>query len=166
MAVVRSTQRGPVQLSPSRDPDEEEWDDCWCDPSAEILDDEEGLPDPWDDDHWEPDEYDCQWDRAPAWDAPLDDSPAWEAEVRLPCVRCGERDDLDPLDTCARCRWADHRCSWCGLDPIVYISDRSCRTCYQRLRRARVTPEVLLRLSMLDAAFRRADLRKRALSSG
>jgi hypothetical protein len=166
VAVVRSTHRGPVELAPIRDPHEDEWDDFYTDPPPEILDDEEALPDPWDDDDWEPDEYDYQWDRVPAWDSPLDDAPAWEAEVRLPCTRCGERDDLDPLETCARCRQADGRCSWCGLDPIVYSADTACRTCYQRLRRARVTSEFPLRLSMLNAAFRRADLRKRARASG
>ena len=167
-ALVRSTHRGPVMMPLHREVDDawgeasDDWRVPWWTP--EIDSDDEGLVDLEDED-WFPDEYEDQWYRAGDCHDPIDDSPAWEAEVRSPCDRCGQRDDLDPLGTCSGCRDEDHRCSWCGLDPFVYSSDSSCRTCYQRLRRTRVTSELGLRLSMLDAAFRRADLRKRRLGA-
>lgn len=162
MGLVHSTQRGPVKSVPVADDESDEvWAD-WitCDQLPELLNCEELLPDPLLDDCL-PDEYESQWDHNYGWSSRVDDAPRWEKEVLLPCTQCGDEDDLDPLGTCADCREADRRCSWCGLDPIVYESDGACRTCYQRLRRDRVTTGIALRLSMLDAAFRRADLRKR-----
>jgi len=168
VALVRSTHRGPVKLPSPRDEDDEwgEASDDWRMPWAtpEILSDEDPLVDPEEEDR-SPDEYEHQWYRAGSSRDPINDSPVWEGEIGLPCTRCGERDDVDPLGTCSGCRDEDRRCSWCGLDPSVYSSDGSCRTCYQRLRRTRVTSELRLRLSMLDAAFRRADLRKRRLGA-
>lgn len=172
VALIRSTDRGPVPPVPVRDPDDD-WDeyddqDCgWVDVPAEVLAYEDSL-DPTRMDRWGyydatpyDDEYLALWDRHGNWSEP-DHEHEWEDEMLSPCARCGDRDDLDPLGTCYWCREDDHRCTWCGLDPIVYESDRACRTCYQRLRRqTRVTNDLELRLSMLAAAFRRADLRKR-----
>lgn len=113
---------------------------------------------------WEWESFDDEY--VDAWyavdDHDIDDSPAWHAEAFVACGRCGRLDDLDPLGTCRSCRYKDRRCRWCGLDPWVYEIDEACRTCYQRLRRnRRVTNEEELHLSMLGAAFRRSDLRKR-----
>ncbi len=111
---------------------------------------------------WEPtDQYEWLWDRLSTWLADIDDAPAWERDVKLPCSRCDEREVLDPRGTCSRCRVDDGRCAWCGLDPTVYSSNGACRTCYQRLRRAGVTNTGEQRIVLLEAAFRRSELRKR-----
>ena len=168
MAVIRSSNRSrsaPVVVTdPDVDPvphdEEDEWA-WWAPIPQEVEDYEDTLPgaDSW---WWhEDDEYDEQWFRLGARAAEVDDSPAWEMSVLQPCLSCGARADIDPVGTCELCRSADGRCSWCGLDPVVYESRRACRSCYQQLRRSRVTTRLELRLSMLEAAARRLDLRKR-----
>ncbi|MDQ6879578.1 MAG: hypothetical protein M3082_18140 [Candidatus Dormibacteraeota bacterium] len=170
MGVVRSTHRGPVQALSRRDDDneyedqdEDEWY-WWGEPLPEVLDYEESLPDQSDDDS-DGDEYEDQWYQGSRSLDAVDDSPAWVTDFCVSCARCGQQDDVDPLGTCTQCREDDRRCSWCGLDPTVYESSSACRTCYQRLRRTRVTNDLSLRLSMLEAAFRRAELRKRREAS-
>ena len=130
---------------------------------SEVIAYEESLPDDDDGWSWEGDEYSLLWRASTGtrghWE---DGAPEWERSALDTCSRCGEGDDLDPLGTCARCRSMDGRCAWCGLDAVVYVADEACRTCYQRLRRNRpVTATLALRLSMLEAAFLRADLRFR-----
>jgi hypothetical protein len=163
--LVRSTHRGPVvAAAPPNYGGGEEGDDflSWWSPQPEVQEYEDSLPSSNEDDWASQDPYEMQWDRVEGWLLSIiDDAPTWEREVWLPCAECGQRDDLDPLTTCSRCREDDGRCCWCGLDPVVYESDASCRTCYQRLRRTRVTRDLAFRLSMLDAAFKRSDLRKR-----
>lgn len=67
---------------------------------------------------------------------PDDDRAAWEREHGLRvCRRCHERDVLDPLGRCERCRTATGRCRWCGLDAVVYRRRAACRTCYRWLHR-------------------------------
>jgi hypothetical protein len=163
MEAIRSTGRAAVPIDDEYLIDSEYVDHYdwflsdW--PTPDVHEYEDSLPDPTEEDWW-PDEYEDLWyRRGDATD--FDDAPAWELDVLPPCSRCGKPDDLDPNGTCSGCRLDDHRCSWCGLDPIVYEYDAACRTCYQRLRRSRVTNEPALHFSMLDAAFRRADLRKR-----
>lgn len=166
VAVVRSTHRGPVSIAMDlvQSDDEEEWV-WWWEPPPEEVAYEESLPDPFEGD-WYSDPYENRWDNSPSWASALDDSPAWEAGVWSPCERCGHNADLDPLHTCERCRVDDGRCFWCGLDPVVYDTNSACRTCYQQIRReTRVTSRLEMRLAMLDAAFRRADLRKRRQST-
>jgi hypothetical protein len=143
--------------------DDSDADEDWVAPDpTELVEYEDSLP-PLYDLEDAVDCYKAQWERlGHGYGAvDLDDAPSWVATVREPCRRCNERDDLDLVGTCEDCRDADRRCRWCGLDPIVYAKDKTCRTCYQRLRRHDVTPNLRLRLAMLDSASSRLDQRKR-----
>lgn len=126
----------------------------------------------------DPDAYDWRWDPREdryeemadavgyhALDG-IDDRPAWERGLTDPrCRRCERELELDVLGTCEICRRADGRCTWCGLDPVVYTSTESCRACYRHLDRVgameRPWNDPRLRVTLLVAGFRRSDLRQR-----
>jgi hypothetical protein len=53
----------------------------------------------------------------------VDDRPAWERGLTAPhCKRCEREREVDVLGTCESCRRAEGRCTWCGLDPVIYGS--------------------------------------------
>ena len=125
----------------------------WVD--DEELDEEESLP-----------EHDFERAAGPAWWDwvwPNDDRAAWEREVGLrKCRRCHRLNIVDPLGRCVRCRVAMGRCSWCGLDPIVYRRAQACRSCYRWLHRNAGGLEVDVVADRLLAAATRRYERRRA----
>lgn len=106
----------------------------WWDAFDSPLADEEGtLPAPLEDELF--DEFDFI-----AWlsyeEVELDDRPEWEKDLgERKCKRCSEMAMLDSLRHCRPCRIALGRCSWCGIDSIVYIQPAACGACYRWLRR-------------------------------
>jgi hypothetical protein len=162
MGVIRSSNKppepAPTQVLADGDEDEEFFAWRWEEP--ELIADELTLPEHPGLSYCYEDEYEhMAYLHRVGWD--FDARPAWEHDIEARCSTCNEVDDLDPLGTCWSCRLRDHRCQWCGLDRLVYMTEGSCRTCYQRLRRTSVTSEEALRTSMMEAAFRRSELRKR-----
>ena len=136
---------------------------------SSALDYEESLDRDADEWHWyRPDDRYDEMAEAVAYDrfARIDDRPAWEqALTAAACRICQGELELDALGTCPSCRRADGRCAWCGLDPVVYTSTESCRTCYRHLDRVGATKrpwdDPRLRVTLLVAGFRRSDLRQR-----
>lgn len=156
--IIRSTEGSGARgvLQPQGDDADELGEQAWWwSPPPEVVEYEESLPTDGDADQ----DYDERWDDI--WDWSVDDSAEWERLAFADCTSCGQRAEVDPMGTCRTCRRLDGRCSWCGLDSTVYAVDDACRTCYQRIRRAGfVTSDLAMRVAMLNAAFRRADLRK------
>lgn len=158
----RSAPKPPPPPAPPVDEYDEEMDIFWSFAPPELADEEADLPEPvglltYHEDRYE----DLAWrNRVDGSDPPA----AWEPTVEQSCGRCGEPDDIDPMGTCWTCRLNDSRCQWCGLDQLVYVEQGSCRTCYRQIQRVwgtRVTSEDQLRIVLMEAAFRRSDLRKR-----